>query len=330
MGGKLEETSINCDDKKLSNLGKGSYKKAYTINCDKKDMAFTGEDCKNKTLVITNENKDEFYKEIDTQIKLTKKPKIYQYGECKDSDKFDWADNDGIHYKIEEKFTNDLENYRKENLDIIDKLSKDIERGVNFKNAFKELFIQIKHFNKEGYGHFDIKPSNIGVYLSSDGYIDSFNFIDFGFSDKLDTIGFRGTKLFLDPVGYTLNVLYKELDLFALGMSLLKILFDTNPLHNRHVLSKWSDGKLDINLLPLKDEGSDEWISRIYKKRDKIFKYPITANLLYYLFVKDLEYRHSVDEILNHSFWKSTFNNEKDEWTKTPEYDIQQKIILHL
>ena len=423
--GRYETKAINCKGKILHELGKGSYKKAYTINCGKNQWTskaiffkgsskfnknFTEENCLNSTVVITNENKKNFYNEIDIQKKLSKKPKIYQYGKCKDTDKFDKVDSDGIHYKIEDKFTTDLQKCINDRLFFMYNLSIDLEKELNFKKSFKELFKQIKYFNKKGYGHFDIKPANIGVYLTDNGLIESLNFIDFGLADKLGTEGLRGTLGFLDPVDIQHSkVLTKEMDLFALGMTLLNTLFDKNPIFSYLKSSDQRDyinEGLNIEILPKIDESSDEWIRRIYKvdlvKKDDnldiiecnkfckntvhnksewrkcylkasrkyhpdkqfgknnadkasssetfkalqncddkmneellssnvienaIFKYPITLNLIYYLFVSDYNYRYSVEQILNHSFWNSNFNSEEEDWIKTPEYKLQNKII---
>ncbi|MDA7573665.1 hypothetical protein N8751_00045 [bacterium] len=423
--GRIETKGIKCKGKILNELGRGTFKTANSINCEKDQWTskskffatnkfnknFTQENCQNSTIVITNEPKKQFYKEIDIQRKLTKKPKIYQYGKCKDTEKFDKVDEDGIHYKIEEKFTDDLQQYINDKLFFIYKLSINPKQEHNFKQSFKELFEQIKFFNKKGYGHFDIKPANIGVYLTDNGLIESLNFIDFGLADKLKPPkNLKGTLGFLDPVGILYNkVLTKEMDLFALGMTLLNTLFDKNPIFSYLESLDQDDyinGEMNLGIFPKFDESSDEWIRRIYKvdsvKKDNnqdiiecnkfckntvknksewrkcylkasrkyhpdkqvgkndadkasssetfkvlqncdekmneellssnviektIFEYPITLNLIYYLFVSNHYYRYSVEQILNHSFWNSNFDSENEDWIETPEYKLRNKII---
>jgi serine/threonine protein kinase len=223
-------------------LGEGSFKKAYTIDCDKDkaqkcfgDKLFNCNqqyDCRKSAIVITKQKKDDFYSEIDTQKKLVETPKIHKYGSCKDGNDFDdseWdnfyvEDNYDYHYKIEEKFTMDLKSYiESEQILVLPHIytitGSDVTRRRKFKYAFKQLFKQVDEFRKKGYGHFDIKPSNIGVNFMDNGDVKSFDFIDFEEAKLLEdppqtfmcnaSVCRGGTANYMDPnIWYTREETY--------------------------------------------------------------------------------------------------------------------------
>jgi len=424
VGGRLETRSIKCKPLLDSKLGEGGFKKAYTINCNKdtanrkclkNKLLNCGKQypCDQSTIVITNEKKDDFYAEVDMQKKLVETPKIYKYGKCADGNKFDswesYIKDNGFHYKIEQKFTQDLHDYIEINhnndFTLIDRLHNK-KNDNNFKNSFKELFKQIKSFQKKGYGHFDIKPPNIGVVLNSEGSLESLNFIDFGLAKKINSRELGGTAQYLDPVTFDQDNMISthHLDPFALGITLMGTLFVNNPF-----MYLPEPGRLRISqyfiddfkrLLPKSDEGSDEWIRRIYSVNEnsdnndktfmnctkkfckgkavnnkkawtkcyhksarthhpgkggsevefkkltvcnefvnnnegtifndtvnKIFEYPITTNLLYYILLLERGDRYSIDQILEHSFWKSEFSSEAADWSEKDEYTKMIDII---
>jgi serine/threonine protein kinase len=334
LGGSEKQDLVSCSSKIGKHLGSGGFKEIYVTNCDNKlwkdesvgfKPEFTDENCAGSIIAIMGDDVETFENENKIQ-NITGSPKMWSYGRCKDMNKL---------YKIEERLDMDLFDWViKNNFNI------SIYTGFGLVNNFKEKFIeiidQVKFLHDKGYGHFDIKTSNIMVKLSENNTnIENLRLIDYGLSRPIPDRSYGGTHGYYDTITMPKN---DKTDVFALGMTLYMCLFGTNVIFDQSdILPKG----IKIDTLPLPYETPIEWISRTnkkskYKSDISLFKkYPILNHLLYKMFLispKSKKQYHSrdrygLDEVLDHSFWKISIDDELNEWPNTPEYQEMETLL---
>ena len=191
-----------------------------------------------------------------------------------------------------------------ENGDLYNFLNRDDKLlPVSFiKKLSMQIISGIKYMHNKNIAHFDIKPQNILIDNNYNAKI-----IDFGssqqFKDKKENYKgvFLGTKLFCSrEYKYTENkgVNLFKFDIFSLGVTLFCLFTKKNPFLNYSIIIK-ENGTCQEN-------GYSYIIKRRKDKFWESYNYvPESSKDLIFRMLTDKENeRISLDEVINHSFFK--------------------------
>lgn len=144
--------------------------------------------------------------------------------------------------------------------------------------------------------HRDIKPENI--YITDDGLLQEIDetkmvvkYIDFGFSCNTETCSnsqdFVGTYKYMSPelILYKINKsvqihnFYKEIDIWALGITLCEVLFSASPIDYPAYFTNPIDVKIENDIKTFLDTKFDEYKNALIIKYDVLYVENITAEL---------------------------------------------------
>ena len=278
-------------------IGKGKYGKCYLLTSEQDNKEYAGKFLSKKTINKENEelNLSESKKNIkEKRILRAKKDLISEIKIHQDL-------NHPNIVKLYEKFENDeymyliLEYCSKGNLNKLLEEKKHLKE-IEVQNYIRQLINALKYLHERNIIHRDLKLENI--FLTDNMVL---KLGDFGLAIQLKQSEENikdfpcGTPNYMAPEIFECNH-SKKSDIWALGIVMYKLLF----------------GKLPYDIGESRDEEAVEYLKtiKISYKENNIKIIDKTIDLIKQLLDPDFKKRPSLDEILEHDFFKAVEDKE--------------------
>jgi serine/threonine protein kinase len=201
-------------------LGKGTSNSVYGIE------GIDGKDDNDKILRISTENLDGELNGYEIQIRLSSIKNAMSAGICKVFEYGKLVQYNRSGQKLEPQLNYGYCIMQKIQTTFLEYIDKNKDKGADFyKPKIKSLLKVLEFMHESRYGHFDIKPENIGLIG------DTILLFDFGYSLPLQlgsqTPFFAGTNGYMGPelYQYEKSDANGKTDIFAVGMIIINDMF---------------------------------------------------------------------------------------------------------
>ena len=288
----LEHEPKKSDFNFIKELGIGSFGTVYLVS-HKKTKAKYALKAIDKTSKENLEEKDIFNREVEIMYKLNHPNIVKLYGHFED-EKYCYF----IMQYIPNRTLFDLvpKEGEKPNINIITSIMKDLLCAVYYLHNMKPTII-----------HRDIKPENILLDQNSKAYL-----TDFGWSNYIDEFTRRntvcGTPLYLPPEMISQLGHDETADIWCIGILLFELITGTTPFEGNDIDTvAFNITKLKITWPKNMDSDAKDLIHNILKLNGKD--------------------RLSIEQILNHKFFKKHFPNATKDLIKPDNQKIRTFVI---